>query len=292
MNEYRDIVKTIYHKQYVLLKLFAIWKLSPTTSNTIKTLYKIYFWYFLIFWNLLFLWFMIMEIALNLGNVDEIIRVLFVLPTCLASLGKYLLTKSKQQYFENQFKLMYDIEFLPQNKEERKLFLKSVNLSEYVRMIYTYLSLIALFGLLMTQYLSTNKDFPVHIYIPFELDTNLKYNLVYFWEGSSMTVVCLLNVAFDSLCTSLFIYLKGQLEMLGYRLENIGRNFENSTDDLILLQLKDCICYYNRILKMSHDFEYLLSLPISLQIACSVFVLISNFYAMSLVSENRENMFL
>lgn len=288
MNEYRDIVKTIYNKQYLLLKCFAVWKLSPDTSNTIKTLYKIYFWYFLIFWNLLFHWCMIMQVVTHHDNVEEIIKVLFVFATTIASFGKYLFTKSKNQHFENLFKLMFEEKFLPQNKAERKLFLESVKLGTQVRTIYTYLSLTALSGLMITQVLSSSKDFPVDIYVPFDLESNWKYNLVYFWESVSMGVVCLTNVGFDSLSSSLFIYLKGQLEMLGYRLENIGRNLRNSSDDIILLQLKDCIRYYNRILKMSHNIEYLLSLPISLQIACSVFVLISNFYAMSLVSRNSN----
>ncbi|XP_065369704.1 odorant receptor 46a-like [Calliphora vicina] len=139
----------------------------------------------------------------------------------------------------------------------------------------------------MTQYLSATEDLPVNIYNPIELNRHWKYNIMYIYECLSLAVLCLVNVAFDSLSTSLFIHIKCQLDMLGHRLENIGKN-SNCSQDFVCQQLKDCVRYYNRILMLSHDIENLVSVPISLQIACSVFVLIANFYAMSLLSDPEE----
>ncbi|KAM7346163.1 odorant receptor 46a-like isoform 2-T2 [Cochliomyia hominivorax] len=284
MNQYRDQVKKFYNRQYLLLKCFGVWNLSSSNSEKMKLFYKIYFWNFLIFGMLMFDLAMIMQIVTHLEDVEEIIKALFVLATCIASLGKFLMMKYKRNLCENLFELMDDQKFLPENKMEHKILRNTINLSSNVRDCYTLLSLGALIPLQLTQFLSSIKDLPVHIYLPFDLNTNLKYNLIYFWECIAMGIVCLMNVGCDSLSTTLFIYLKGQLEILGDRLENIGRNLAKATDDVILEQLKSCIRYYNRILNLSHDIEGLLSVPISVQIACSVFVLISNFYAMSLVS--------
>lgn len=283
MNEYRNLVERIYIRQYTIMKYFALWELSPNTSAYLKTLYKIYFIYFFIFWLLSFDYVMIMQVITNIGSIKEIINVLFMLATAIAVLGKYLTVKTKNQAYENFFKLMYDKQYLPQNKEEEKIYKNCIELNKKVRNFYTNISLSACGSLCMTQYLSEDENMPVSVYSPIGLDTKWKYNIIYLYVCLSLSVLCLLNVAFDTLSSSFFIHLKGQLDMLGHRLENIGRHL-NDSQDIILLQLKECIRNYNRILALSHYIEYLVSIPISLQIGCSVFVLVANFYAMSLVS--------
>lgn len=286
MNEYRDIVEKIYNKQYTILKCFGLWELSPDSAKNLKTFYKIY-WYVLTFWMVLFDWTMVMQVITNLDNMDEVIKVFYMLATAIAVLGKYLRIKIKNQSFEHLFKLMLNKKFLPGNSDERAIFLKYVELSTKVRISYTCISLTALSGLFMTQYLSATEDMPVNIYNPIELNRHWKYNIMYIYECLSLAVLCMVNVAFDSLSASLFIHIKCQLGMLAHRLENIGKN-SNFSQDFICHQLKDCVRYYNRILMLAHDIENLVSIPISLQIACSVFVLIANFYAMSLVSGSRK----
>lgn len=281
MEHFRKPVESFYTKQYELLKIFALWDLKRDVSARWQMASKIYFCGFLIFFMILFDWTMIMQIITNLDNMDEVIKVFFILATAIAVMGKFLAIKIQNKSYEKLFKIMFNNKFLPENHPERKIFLKVVRLSQLVRNFYTGLSLTALSALFMTQYLSDNDEMPVTVYNPIDLDTNWKYNLMYVYQCLSLSVLCLVNVAFDSLSTSFFIHVKGQLDILGHRLENIGAN---KSQDFILQQLKDCVRYYNRILKLSQSIEDLVSIPISLQIACSIFVLIANFYAMSLVS--------
>ncbi|KAI8127624.1 isoform A, Odorant receptor 46a [Lucilia cuprina] len=286
MNEYRDIIENIYNKQRALLQCFGLWDLRPDTLRSLKMIYKIY-GYILTFGMLLFDWAMFMQVVTNLDNIDEAIKVFFVFGTALAVYGKYDRIKTKNQLFEQLFQLLIDVHFQPANNYERKIVLKSIKLSTKLSKFYACLSVTALSGLIMTQYLSAIKELPVNIYIPFEVDTNWKYNSLYVFECIFLSLLCLVNVAFDSLSTSLFIHIKCQLDMLGHRLENIGCNSKLS-QQFIMQQLKDCARYYNRLIMLTNNIEDLVSIPISLQIGCSVLVLIANFYAMSMLSDPEE----
>lgn len=286
MYNLEDFVSSFYAKQYLLLKCFGLWELPEDASPRIKLIYRLYFWYFFIVLMVILDLSMVMQLITNIDNVDEIIKVLFLFATAMAVLGKYLYIKVNNQQYEELFRSLYKVEFLPQNRKEMKIFLRAVHLSAKVRNYYGSLSISALSGLFMSQFISKEKELPASMYIPIDLNTDLKYTLMYIYECLGMAVLCFTNVAFDSLASSFFIYLTGQLEILGYRLENIGRsgNRGSMTQEGILKQLKYCIVYYERILQLSHFVEDLVSIPISIQIACSVFVLIANFYAMSLVS--------
>lgn len=283
MDDYRETVEKIYIKQYKLMQCFALWELSPNVSEYLRKMYTIYFWYFLIFWVLLFDLLMILQIITNIDSIEEVIKVLFMLATAIAVLGKLLTVKMKNRAFESFFKLMLNEKYLPQNACEKKIYLKCIELNIRVRNFYANISFSACSFILMTKLISGGKDLPVSVYSPIDLDTNWKFNIMYFYVCMANNVLCFSNVAFDTLTSSFFIHLKGQLNILGSRLENIGRK-ANISQDSVFQELKERIYDYNRILKLSHDIEYLISQPISLQIACSVFVLIANFYSLSVVS--------
>lgn len=280
----RQSVSNIYSKQYKMLKYLALWNLPSDSSSCANTIFKIYFWCFFIFWILLFDFVMIIQVLANFGSVREVIKVLFMLGTAIAVLCKIVTVKLKNQSYENYFKSLFLEKFLPHSTAERKLFMESIELNTKVHIFYRNVSYAACGSFIMSQYISDTKDLPVSIYSPLDLNVKWKYNVMYVYECFALSTLCWTNVAFDTLSSSFLIHLKGQLDILGYRLECIGRNNTNVTQDLIFEELRVCVRFYNQILELAHDIEHLISKPMSLQIACSVFVLVANFYAMSLVS--------
>lgn len=282
MEKYEKLIQNMYNKQVTLLTIFGAWELSPSAIKHLRFLHGLYFRILLVFGILLFQLLMIMQIITNIDNMDEVIKVFFMLASSFSVLDKYLTIKINIKNFKNLFKLMLNGDFLPKNRHENAIFLKCVKLSQTVRNYYGWLSISSLVTMFLTQYLNDSEELPVPMFVAFEMNTNWKFNSVYIYQCSSISILCIVNISFDTLSTTFFIYLKCQLDILACRLENIGHIVQ--TDDGILRQLKDCIRYYNRIQTLSQDIEYMVKIPLTIQIACSVFVLIANFYFISLVS--------
>ncbi|XP_073844571.1 odorant receptor 46a-like [Musca autumnalis] len=284
----KEFIETFYIKQYQLLQLFALWNLPQEDNISVlwRLAYHLYFWCFFVVLMILFDCSMILQIITHIGDVDEVIKVFVIFATSVAVMAKYLYIKFYNHRFVGVFQMMHRHEFLPQNPVEWRIYRKSVDLSRRVRDYYATLSVSALSGLFLSQFVGEQKELPASIYIPFELNTNFKYSIMYIYQCLSLAVLCFVNVGFDSMTSSFFINIKGQLDVLGYRLENIGRGECNQWR--ILRKLKDCIIYYQRILAMTHLMEVLVCIPILVQIAGSVFVLIANFYSMSMLSDNDD----
>jgi len=111
------------------------------------------------------------------------------------------------------------------------------------------------------------------------------YWLLYCYQCLALTVSCVTNIGFDSLSSSLFIFIKCQLDLLAVRLDKMGR--WNSAGGSVEQQLKQNIRYHMAIVELTATVERLLCKPISMQIFCSVLVLTANFYAIALVSTDK-----
>ncbi|XP_005190949.3 odorant receptor 46a-like [Musca domestica] len=229
---------------------------------------------------------MILQIATHLGDVDEVIKVFIIFATAFAVMGKYLYLKIYNYRFEQLFQMMHQPEYLPENPTEWQIYCQAIDLSRRVRNYYASLSVSALSALFLSQFLGDEQELPASIYYPFQLNTNWKYGLMYVYQCVSLAILCFVNVGFDSLTASFFINIKGQLDVLGMRLQTIGVGVRDQRR--ILKKLKDCIRNYQRILRMTHLMEELVRIPMSVQIGGSVFVLIANFYSMSMLSDNAD----
>ncbi|XP_037893410.1 odorant receptor 46a [Glossina fuscipes] len=98
-----------------------------------------------------------------------------------------------------------------------------------------------------------------------------------------------MNIAYDSLGAAFFIHIKGQVDILSKRLEEIGhKSSSKQNHSHINEELKACAIYYDRILELTHMMEDLMCLPLSIQILCSVLVLIANFYVFSMLTTGDE----
>ncbi|XP_013113178.2 uncharacterized protein LOC106091251, partial [Stomoxys calcitrans] len=256
-SDYQELVKLFYIGQYNLLKCFALWDLGEEISPFMRRLYRFYFWTILTSWTLPFSCGMLIQLILNIGDVFEVIKVSIFFATSTAALIKYISIKMGTRDYENIFQMLHQQEFLPQNLREWKEYRKAIDLSRQVWKVYATLSISSISSLFLIQFFNTEREFNVSLYNPLNMESDVQYFMMGVYQLLSLTAVCFVNLCFDSLAASFFINIKGQLDVLGCRLENIGQGVRCSQEE-VLRQLKDCIIYYQRLLDLTHTMEELL----------------------------------
>lgn len=283
--DHHKALETFYKYQSWIFRLLALWKLPDTATPRYRILHKIYFYYILFFWVLSFDASCFIQFITNINDLNEVIKVFFIFATSLAVLSKYSSIKIKNHLYYELVETIHRPMFRPMNKREVKLFKESQSLSRNVRNCYCGISLCALQVVLVTQYFVDNTELPLSIYNPINMDKKWRYLLMYLYQYIAVSICCYMNIAFESISASFLIHIKGQLDILCDRLEHLGEDAEDlNNDNAITIKLKNCIKYYEEIVRITSIVENLVSFPISIQIACSVLVLVANFYAMSFVS--------
>ncbi|KAL9915916.1 odorant receptor 46a [Glossina fuscipes fuscipes] len=287
MDKSGESVKMLYSKQILIFRFVSIWDL-PVNSGFYKRLaFAIYFWIVAIFLVALFALLLIIQIFCDINNISEVIRVIFNLASSLTVLGKFLTVKMKNRSFQQLFDLLHTREYLPRDLKEDKLFQRALHLSKTVLKVYGGMSLISINTTFLIQFAKDTTELPLPIYEPIDTNVPLKYFIMYFYEYLGFGLCCVMNIAYDSLGAAFFIHIKGQVDILSKRLEEIGhKSSSKQNHSHINEELKACAIYYDRILELTHMMEDLMCLPLSIQILCSVLVLIANFYVFSMVLYN------
>lgn len=283
MEEPKKIVNSFYERQFKFFKFLGLFGLPSNYSRFCQILFKLYFWHVTVVWMLLFDISMWVKVIGNITDLNEIVNVFYICSMAIAVMAKFVHIRKKNSRYVAFFARMHNDDLLPANPSELRKFIKSVHLSCAVRNCYMGLSLTSLALVFVPKLISDPGELPLSIYIPLNVEHTLCFLVAYVFQFVGLSLCCFLNIAFDSLSASFFIYLKGQLDILSNRLENIGK-FQNITQDVITLQLKECIRYYAKLRYITDIMEDLLCIPMSVQVISSVLVLVANFYAMTFVS--------
>jgi len=94
--------------------------------------------------------------------------------------------------------------------------------------------------ILIPQFVVDWSQLPLGTYNPFaDHPGSPGYWLLYCYQCLALTVSCVTNIGFDSLSSSLFIFIKCQLDLLAVRLDKMGR--WNSAGGSVEQQLKQNI---------------------------------------------------
>ncbi|XP_039954101.1 odorant receptor 46a [Bactrocera tryoni] len=287
MENAKGIVYSFYNIQLLFFKLLGLFGLPAHYPSFLHYLYKLYFWYVAIFGMLLFDISMWIKIIGNISNLNEIIKVFYLCSMAIAVMAKFVRIRLKNSSYVALFERIHNEDLLPVNVSELEKFTQSSHLSCRVRNSYMYLSLTSLSLIFATQLISEPGELPLSIYIPISVENFWCYLIAYLFQFIGLSLCCLLNISFDSLSASFFIYLKGQLDILANRLENIGKVLYVD-DNIINLQLRDCIQHYVKLRKIAEIMEDLLSIPMTVQMISSVLVLVANFYAMTFLTDPSD----
>ncbi|XP_005190201.1 odorant receptor 46a-like [Musca domestica] len=283
-REHRELLEIFYKKQSYVFRLLALWKLPDTVTERFRLLHRFYFYYILFFWVLSFDASCMIQFIANITDLNEVIKVFFIFATSLAVFAKFATIKLKNHLYAELIETIHEPAYRPVNSREVKIFRQTHRLCGTVRNFYLVISLCALNVVMLTQYIFDNSELPLSLYNPINIDTKLRYRLMYLYQYVAVSICCYMNIAFDSISASFMIHIKGQLDILCDRLEHLGMDQESRDED-ITRQLKNCVKYYGDIIHIVRIAENLISFPISIQIACSVLVLVANFYAMSFLSD-------
>uniref|UniRef100_A0A1A9WQN6 Odorant receptor n=1 Tax=Glossina brevipalpis TaxID=37001 RepID=A0A1A9WQN6_9MUSC len=284
MDNPSESVKILYSKQTLIFRIVSIWDLPENVGYYRRLAFAFYSWIVTIFLVAMFAILLIIKIFCDINNISEVIRVIFNLASSLTVLGKFLTVKMKNHLFRELFDLLHIADFLPKNLNEDKLFKKALQLSKTVLKLYGGMSLVSINITFLIQFLKGTRELPLPIYELIDTNVPWKYFIMYFYEYLGFGLCCVMNIAYDSLGAAFFIYIKGQLDILSERLEAIGYKSNSKQNQLqINKELKACAIYYDLILDLTHLMEELMCLPLSIQILCSVLVLIANFYVLSMI---------
>ncbi|KAI9587757.1 hypothetical protein GQX74_003603 [Glossina fuscipes] len=287
-REHRRYLKAFYKHQCWVFRLFGLWKLSADMTQSYQLLHALYFNYFLTMWVLSLDASCIMQLVFKARDLNEVIEVFIIFATALAVLAKFLTIKMKNDLYRQWCEMIASSTFRPNNTREIQLFQQSQRLARLIRNAYCVLSFIAL-NMLMC--VVDDSGLPLSIYSPFDTNRKSGYLLTYGYQYITASVCCYLNIAFDSLSASFLIHLKGQMDILCDRLKNVDKYSKCNNDHKITDELKNCIKYYEEILNVAQIIQDLISLPISIQIVCSVLVLVANFFGMTFLADPGDYAF-
>ncbi|XP_041449230.1 odorant receptor 46a [Drosophila obscura] len=262
--------------------VFYLFSLMPHEQRWKRILNEINFFHVVGFWVLLFDLLLVLHVLANLNNMFEIVRSIFVLATSVGHTAKMISIKRSNVALLQLFERLDAEDFRPEGPEECAIYAAACETTRKTRDYYAALSLSALAMVLIPQFVVDWSQLPVGTYNPFDNPGSAGYYLLYCYQCLALTTACLMNISFDSLCCSLFIFLNCQLDILGLRLQHLGEATQNIDG-----QLKQCIRYHMAIVDLAETIERLLCSPISIQIFCSVLVLTANFYAIAMLSDEK-----
>nr|SAL89174.1 olfactory receptor [Drosophila suzukii] len=280
-------VEIFYKGQKALLNVFSLW---PQNERHWRIFHQVNHVHVMGFWVLLFDLLLVMHVVGNLSSMSEVVRAIFVLATSAGHTTKLLSIKANNVELEELFKRLDEDDFRPRGVEEELILAAACERSRKLRDFYGTLSVAALSMILIPQFVVDWSQLPLGTYNPFaDHPGSPGYWLLYCYQCLALTVSCVTNIGFDSLSSSLFIFIKRQLDLLAVRLDKMGR--WNSAGGSVEQQLKQNIRYHMAIVELTATVERLLCKPISMQIFCSVLVLTANFYAIALLSDEKLALF-
>nr|XP_032292558.1 odorant receptor 46a [Drosophila virilis] len=281
-------VEVFYTGQKRILDWYSLW---PQQVRWKRVLHGINFWLVFGFRMMILNFMLVMYIGINIRHMSEVMKGFFLLATSVSYSIKLYSFKCNNVALLQILANLHDPLFRPGSPEEQRIFVDARELSRTVRNFYGTFSLCTLSTMLFTQYIIDNSELPLVSYDPFNgAPGSFWYCILYIYQCVSLSTGCFMNISVDSLCCSICIFIRCQLDILALRLQNIGHNCDlegTKKGAEVERLLKNCICYHMKIVQLAADTEALVNKPISAQIFCSVLVLTANFYAMTQLSDEK-----
>lgn len=280
-KEAHEYTRSFYSYQVWYFQFLGAWQAPLAANRWQRRLHELRFSLILIIVSVMLLFFAIRVLG-NMDQLSVILQVFFIFATEVSCMSKLLSIRWRQKQHAKLIDEMHSEDFRPRDSSESLTFQSTAELAMKLRNYYGLMSLLAAGLILVTQYFVDNSSLPLSMYEPCDIASAGCYCGLYLYHVLSLMPTCWLNIAFDSFVQSLLYFLRVQLDMLTGRLENLGAVLTPRDDDHIALQLRECCVYYNRIVRLRDMVADFIKVPCSVQLLCSVLVLVSNFYDMSI----------
>lgn len=261
-----------FKQNIIILKLVGIWKYDKNFCYTIhKNL--------LMFISLTFCILSTLETAINFS--DEVISNLYLLPALFEGVIKLAVCQKNLHLILATLHLLKTPYFQPKNKNQNKILVKSVKISQFGIIGFICTMSVCVCGVYVSPLIKGEQTFFVNIWIPFGYQKSYYFKEIYIFSLISTTIIVFVNMSVDS-----FLYIS---------CIQIGAQFDCIHDTLKYYQFKkilikraliDCICHHKQILKYITIFMNAYNEVVMVQIVSSTFSMCMAMYQMSMVSIN------
>ncbi|XP_076634640.1 odorant receptor 46a-like [Colletes latitarsis] len=205
---------------------------SSWTSPFQKILYNVYT-IFMIFLTHMLLLSQILDIVLNVKNQDEFCDNIYITLAVFVSCCKMhniLLNKKK---ITRLLDTLREKPFLPANASEIEIRKECDKTIRWNVIGYTGLVEFCILWMWATSFFRDFKHrrLSFRMWVPYDYSSTVSYTVTYVHQAVSLTISSLLNVAGDTLFSSLLIHTYAQLKMLEHRLENIAKDDNHPVEE-------------------------------------------------------------
>ncbi|EDW32332.1 GL11580 [Drosophila persimilis] len=280
-------IRTINPSRAFDLALFSsilgIWKLPDGATGQQRRWHQLRFCsIFAILSGMLLLF--AMELAGSIAHLREILKVFYMFATEISCMTKLMHMKLKSRKLAGLVTMMKSSSFSTKSEQEEQLMeagrVSVVNL----RNLYGISSLVTATLILLVPFFAGNSELPLTMYELCSIEGRMCYWVLFLTHAVSLMSTCCLNIAFESVAYSVLTYLRVQVQMFALRLQQLGPAETPQDNQRIARELRECSAHYNRIVQLKDLVEVFIKVPGSVQLMCSILVLVSNLFDMSTIS--------
>ncbi|KQS70294.1 uncharacterized protein Dere_GG26869 [Drosophila erecta] len=276
-------VTDFYKYQVWYFQILGVWQLPTWAADHQRRFQSMRFGFILVILFIMLLLFSL-ELLNNISQVREILKVFFLFATEISCMAKLLHLKLKRRKLAGLVDMMLSPEFGVKSEQERQMLEADRVAVVRMRNFYGIMSLGAAALILIVPCIDNFGELPLTMMKVCNIEGWICYWLQYLFHSICLLPTCVLNITYDSVAYSLLCFIKVQLQMLVLRLQKLGPVIEPEDNEKIAMELRECAAYYNRIVRLKDLVELFIRGPGSVQLMCSVLVLVSNLYDMSTMS--------
>nr|XP_036668946.1 uncharacterized protein LOC108008191 [Drosophila suzukii] len=283
MSQHQMVTDDFYKYQVWYFQVLGIWQLPISATDHQRRFQSMRFILILIILCIMLLLFAL-ELLSNISQVREILKVFFMFATEISCMTKLLHLRLESRKLDGLVEMMMSEDFTVKSEEERLILESARKAVVHMRNFYGITSWGAALLILLIPCYANYEELPLAMLEVCSIQGRLCYGLQYLFHTISLLPTCVLNITYDSVAFSLLCFLKVQLQVLVLRLEKLGPANCYPDNERIGRELRECAAYYNKIVQFKNLVELFIKVPGSVQLMCSVLVLVSNLYDMSTMS--------
>ncbi|KAH8237216.1 hypothetical protein KR038_007178 [Drosophila bunnanda] len=283
MDQHQRITEHFYKYQMWYFQILGVWKLPIWASGQERRFQAMRFAFLLVCLCIMLLLFAL-ELLTNISDVREILKVFFMFATEMSCMTKLMHLKMKCQKLAGLVEMIRSRGFATKSEEEQELMESAKVVAVLMRNFYGVMSILTASLILLVPCFTGYEELPLTMFEVCNIQGRICYGVQFLFQSVCLLPTCVLNITYDTVAFSLLRFLKLQLEMLELRLEKLGSASSPEENERISEELRECANYYNSIVEYKNLVELFIQVPGSVQLMCSVLVLVSNLFGLSTMS--------
>ncbi|KAH8308752.1 hypothetical protein KR059_001303 [Drosophila kikkawai] len=283
MDQHLRTTEHFYKYQMWYFQILGVWKLPNGATRQERNFQVIRFGFILVCLCIMLLLFALKLLSI-ISDVREILKVFFMFATEMSCMTKLMHLKMNCRKLAGLVEMMRSREFATKTEQEKEIMESARVVVVLMRNFYGISSLFTASLILLVPCFASYEELPLSMYEVCNIQGRICYGLQYLFQSICLLPTCVLNITYDTVAFSLLTFLKLQLQMLELRLEKLGSAANSEENSRISEELRECADYYNSIVEYKKLVELFIQVPGSVQLMCSILVLVSNLFGLSTMS--------